>query len=235
MSLGVGRDVNWLLRRRFLALLIALALLLLGYPMLQGVFAARLLFDALLTLVFLAALLVVFEDRRLRLLAFVLGLPTLVGNWTGYAVPETHRLHWAVAFHLSAALFLGFAVVALLRAVFRAQTVSADAIYGAFCGYILTGLAFGHVYTASEMADPGSIYMSRPPADLSPGGEQQFYLLTYFSYTTLTTVGYGDLTPARAATRGLAVIEAILGQFYIAVLIAQLVSKRGNPLPPDGQ
>src|SRR5262245_36766856 len=118
----MGRVMDWLVRRRFLALLLAQGLLLIVYPIVRGVVGARLLFGALLTLVFLAALQVVVEDRRLRILAFVLGLPPVVGLWTGYVLPDLPRLPLLVGFHLSAVLFLGFAIAVLLRAVAREAT-----------------------------------------------------------------------------------------------------------------
>ena len=98
---------------------------------------------------------------------------------------------------------------------------------------MLTGLVFGHVYCALAVMDPGSIRLNQPPHGIPQVGEQQFFLLAYFSFMTLATVGYGDMTPGSDAARALAVLEAILGQFYIAVLIAELVSKRGKPPAPE--
>jgi hypothetical protein len=69
---------------------------------------------------------------------------------------------------------------------------------------------------------PGS-FGGLPPA---AGGPHAHFLLTYFSFVTLTTVGYGDITPAGDTARALAMIEAVAGQFYLAVLIAELVGKR---------
>jgi voltage-gated potassium channel len=218
--------MEWLLRRRFLALLVALLMLLIIYPVLHDVFDAQIVVDVLVTLVFLAALQVVFTRGHLRALALLLGIPTLVGVWTGYFLPGLPRMPLAITFHVLAVLFFAFTIATILRAIHRESSVSADSIYGAFCGYFLAGMAFGHLYCVIELAIPGSF---RGDADFMTQLQTEHhrhFLLSYFSFITLTTVGYGDVVPARATARALAVVEAILGQFYIAVLLAELIGKR---------
>ena len=215
-----------LLRWRFLALLVTLALLLVVSPVLQAAFDSRLVFDALLSLVFVAAFAAVFTERSLRVPALLLGIPTLLGAWTGDVVPGLPRLPLAVGFHLVATAYLGLAIAAILRAVHREERVSADSVYGAFCGYLLLGLAFGHLYSLLEAVAPGSFRLRHDLATPVHDPERRQFLLTYFSLVTLTTVGYGDITPGSDPARGLAAVEAVLGQFYVAVLIAELIGKR---------
>jgi hypothetical protein len=231
--------VSWLLRRRFRALLVALVLLLAVYPLLRGIFAARVLFDALLTLVFVSALFATFSRHSTRLASLLLGVPTLLGQWTGYVLPGLPQEPLAIAFHLLAAAFLGFVVAAILRMVYSEEAVSADGVAGAFCGYLLVGAAFGHLYCVVETLAPGSYAGGEGfTAQLRDEGRRSF-VLTYFSFMTLTTVGYGDVTPASDTAKGLATVEAVAGQFYIAVLVAELIGKRvsqvisrGPPGPP---
>jgi voltage-gated potassium channel len=215
--------MSWLHRRRFLALLLALVLLLVVYPLLRGVAGTRLLFDALLTLVFLAAVPAVFTQKQLRLLAVALAVPTVVGAWTGYLLPGLPRPPLVVAFHLVAALFFALTVGTILLDIFRAESVSADGIYGALCGYLLVGLVFGHLYCLLECVAPGSFRGTEGFVVQLEDEEQCHFLLTYFSLVTLTTVGYGAIVPASDAARGLAVVEAVMGQFYIGVLVAELI------------
>jgi hypothetical protein len=96
----------------------------------------------------------------------------------------------------------------------------------AFCGYLLVGLIFGHLYGAIDDLIPrsfgGAGWMG---AELFDEGRRHF-LLIYFSLSTLTTLGYGDITPASGAARGVAVVEAVSGQFYLAVLIAELIGRK---------
>jgi hypothetical protein len=218
--------MNWLLRRKYLTLLLALVLLLAVYPVLRGFTAARFLFDAMYTVVFICALLVLSADRRLRLLACLLAVPTLLGAWTHYVLPDLPRPPLLIGFHLAAAVFFLFVLASILRAIFREEAVSQDSIYGAFCGYLLIGVTFGHLYCALETVLPGSYQGSGRLTAQFDHEEGLHFLLTYFSLATLTTVAYGDITPASDPARSLAVIEAIGGQFYMAVLIAQLIGKR---------
>jgi hypothetical protein len=222
----MGRIVNLFVRRKFLMLLLTLFILMVVHPLLHATFAERLLWDVFFTCLVLVAFFVLFTERHLKLPAILLGVPTVAGAWIGYHVPGVPRLPALVAFHLVAAVFFGFTVGAILRRIYQDKNISSESIYAAFCGYVLVGLAFGHLYTVIESVHPGSFHASAAMADAPPGEDKVFFLLSYFSLITLTTVGYGDITPAGHGARGLAVVEGILGQFYIAVLIGELIGKR---------
>jgi len=198
-----------LVERKYLALLVSLIVLVVVFPLLRVATETRLLLDFLFSLVFLAALLVVFESNRSRVAALLLGVPTLVGLWTGYLIPGIARLPLQVGFHALAALFFGFAIGVILRGIHREVGVSADSVYGAFCGYLLLGLAFAHVFCLLELLEPGSFRGAGFSIQLRD--DRRHFLLVYFSFPTLTTVGYGDITPSSDAARSLAMIEAILG------------------------
>src|SRR5262245_3151542 len=134
--------MNKLFRRKYQLLLLVLVMLVVVYPLLRSVYSGRILADILYTLLFVTALFVFFTDRAFRLLALVLGIPTVLGVWVGYVLPGLPRQPLYIGFHLVAAAFLGFAVAMILRTIFREKTISADSIYGAFCGYLLVGLIF---------------------------------------------------------------------------------------------
>ena len=91
---------------------------------------------------------------------------------------------------------------------------------------MLIRLIFGHVFCLVELLAPGSFRGGEAVADSFQNEDARRSLLNYLSFVTLTTVGFGDVSPATSATRWLAVVEAILGQFYIAILVAELVGKR---------
>jgi hypothetical protein len=218
--------------RKYQALLIALLGLVVVFPLVGSAADTRLVLYLFVTLVFLTSLVVIFDDRGQRVAAALLGVPSLAGLWTGYLLPGAPRLPLAVGFHLLAILFFAFTIRVVLRDVFRERDVSVDGVCGAFCGYLMTALAFAHLYNVLELLAPGSFR----GADFTPqmADEHRHYLLTYFSLITLTTVGFGDVTPAGAA-RGLVAVEAVVGQFYIAVLVAALIGKRVGraPDPPE--
>jgi hypothetical protein len=175
---------------------------------------------------FLAAFQVIFTQRSVRLAALVLGIPSLAGIWAGDVLPGLPRFHLIVGFHLLAATFISFTMAMILWNIFQEERVTSDSIYGAFCGYLLAGVAFGHLFCFVENLSPGS-FQGGPGVTVELRDEDRcHFLLTYFSFITLTTVGYGDIRPGDDAARALAAAEGVLGQFYIAVLIAELIGKR---------
>src|SRR5262249_16444355 len=143
-----------------------------------------------------------------------------------YVLPGLPRIPLLVGFHLVAALLFGFTVATILRAIHKEASVSADAIYGALCGYLLVGAAFGHLYCLTEALNPGSFRGSEQFSTQLEMDDRHHFMLIYFSFVTLTSVGYGDITPGSGIVRSLAVVEAMMGQFYIAVLIGELIGKR---------
>jgi hypothetical protein len=118
-------------------------------------------------------------------------------------------------------LMMAFAVILILRAVLRAKEVTLQSIFGAVSAYLVIGLMFAAGYTAMN-AFAGVPFF----ANGQPGSTATFQ---YFSFTTLTTVGYGDFTAAAASGRAVAVMEAVLGQVFLAVLLGWLVSVFRGP------
>jgi voltage-gated potassium channel Kch len=132
------------------------------------------------------------------------------------------------------AVFLAFCTYnrkSLLRAVLTRPNISAESIFGAICAYLLIGLAWGTLYAVIEVTNPGSFQASSELADALRSTETRQSVLVYYSFVTLTTVGYGDITPLSPAARTLAWLEAMMGQFYIAVLVAFLVGIRVSQGP----
>ena len=234
--------MDWLKKWKYLALLLSLLVLVVVFPILRATPVTRVLLDVMFSIVFLAAFLIVFTKRWLRVVAFLLGTPTLLGIWTGYFIPGWPQKPLMFGSHLLSAMFYSFTISIILRDVHQEKGVSADSVYGAFCGYLLTGLTFGHLFRLVELTRPGSF---QGDAFVGTSPEEHHFLLTYFSFLTLTTVGYGDIVPTGDLARGLAVLEAVAGQFYLAVLVAELIGKRVSqglmpaaedvpPPPPSG-
>ena len=117
---------------------------------------------------------------------------------------------------------IGFLLVAItftMKRIATSNEISANRIIGAICVYLLLGVIWALTYTVVDLASPESF------AGFSPMQEQGWDSeWLYFSFVTMTTLGYGDILPVSATARGLAYMQAIVGQFYIAVLVAGLVS-----------
>lgn len=119
-------------------------------------------------------------------------------------------------------LLIGFLLVAIMftmKQVAIGNEISADRIVGAICVYLLLGVIWALAYTVLDFISPGSF-----AGFLPMGGQGWDSEWLYFSFVTMTTLGYGDILPVSAMARGLAYIQAVVGQFYIAVLVAGLVS-----------
>jgi len=116
--------------------------------------------------------------------------------------------------------------VLVVRRVLARPTVDIQSIYGALSAYLITGLMFAAFYAAIDHLIHSPFF-----ADNQPGTTQTFQ---YFSFVTLTTLGYGDFTAAGSGGRALAVIEALAGQVFLATLVARLVSAYRTPARQAG-
>jgi hypothetical protein len=127
-------------------------------------------------------------------------------------------------------LLLLLTVVIIVERVLRLDAVTIQSIYGALSAYLVIGLMFASFFAATDSVTGADFF-----ADGEPANTQTFQ---YFSFTTLTTLGYGDFTAAGSFGRAVAVLEALTGQVFLATLVARLVSAyRGtagrNPPPED--
>ncbi len=232
-----------LFRHRFKLLLASLVGLILIVPVVLDLVPGRVRgVDALVvfgisTVALLAGTLVLSDRRGLR--AFALGL--LISSLLLEAVTA---LVWpqelALSHHLLRFLFLGFVIVELLRQLFQPGPVTFDTISASLCVYLLLGLLWAHVYVVMETLAPGCVItVVQPGAGLAAaGGEPALSLrMLYFSFTTLTGVGYGDIVPATTTARMCAVTEAMIGQAYLYVMVARLVGMQVSQAftaPPAG-
>jgi hypothetical protein len=191
-------------------------------PILLGFGVSAGWFDALLSMLVLAGILSLCCERQQRLFALLVGVPSVLFSVGGHALTgETSK--WVLfAGHLCQVLFLLGAAVVIVRSMFGSGALTFDSIAGAVCGYLFLGLGWAVIYSMIESFWPGSFEAGQSLISGEESTPRQ--VLTYFSFVTLTTVGYGDVLPVTPVTRTCAWIEAIMGQFYLAVIVAGLVS-----------
>ena len=204
-------------RSPLLSLLIALLALLLLYPFFAGSVMAHAVWDMCSFAILLLGISAISHVRRRLVIAVVLAIAVLGTKWSGYVIENARLL---LVNDGLAAIFFTFTACLLLADVLRTGAVTANKIYGALCVYLLIGLTWGFMFLTLEGVQPGSFLVGQAR---SSGIEKDPATLVYFSFVTLSTVGYGDITPLSPPARSLAFMEAIIGQIYLAVLVARLV------------
>lgn len=171
--------------------------------------------DVLYALLLLSGVLASRTGPRLFLLpAAAVAIAAHFGSWF-LPVPEP----WILATNLASLLVF---LVVVLTLTLRAGPVTFHRIQGAVAAYLLLGLLWGHAYALVASLRPHA-FSGMPGA---AEGARAFY---YFSFVTLTTVGYGDILPVHPAARSLAMLEAVTGPLYLAILVARLVSLSVSP------
>ncbi len=127
--------------------------------------------------------------------------------------------------------FYSVVAFSLIRSLFQAQDrITADTLCGAFSVYLILGLLWTMAYAILESAAPGSFHFSMDGAP----PEARFDHFLGFSFTTLTTLGYGNVAPATPQADAMTTLEAIVGQVYLVIVIARLVAlqiAQGNKSP----
>lgn len=137
-------------------------------------------------------------------------------------VSPTHRLYLIGA--ISWFLFFAFVTVSEVRGVLKQKEVTSETISMSISVYLLLGLTWGILYVVIFAFQPQAFSFGASPAPVLAAGQQNvFPLFVYFSLTTLSTIGFGDITPLTLQARYAAVAEGITGQFYLAILVARLV------------
>ncbi len=197
---------------------LALALLLLAY-VLQS-FTGTIV-EPVVDLLFILLFLLVLIDPRWPKLGIAAGLIAVaVSASLTLAYGATDNLALGAWSSVLNATLLFWSVVLVLVRVARQRVVTISTVFGALLAYALLGFAFASVYAAIDLATGDAIFAQGvvPQADY-----------VYFSFVTLTTLGFGDLTPALDIIKRLVVVEALIGQIFLVVLVARLVSLWARP------
>jgi len=184
----------------------------------------RTILDLFIILVLATAAYTVIGRKRTFFLALVLlvsGLILVLGDYQWHS--NKVMIFGCVCF----VGFLGIVIFSILKEVMTQKEVSFDTISGALNGYLLIGMMWGFAYQAVEAAWPGSFHIAELAprlAGVSAYVGPQLSSLFYFSFVTITTTGYGDIIPLSTIAGQLAITESVVGQFYMVVLVARLVS-----------
>src|SRR5262245_2595103 len=211
-----------------LAALIVVALVeSFGHRQVLGPVLSDLVIVTLLLLVFL----IVFTRRVNRLVAFFAWATVVVAQGAHYLLPGASEAPLRLLYHSAALLLVGFATLVILRNIFEQRVVRVDDLLGAVCGYLLAAEAWSNLFMLIEIFVPGSFSVG---PGFGAGGDTwygQIAVLHYVSLGSLTGLGSGEIVPIRPPATMLTTLEAVFGQFYIAVVVARLVGERLSQAP----
>ncbi len=199
----------------FKNLLFFLLLYIVGSPFLEPYSSLAVFAHISLSMVLFAAVYAVNKKKNQRSVAIALLLPLMALYWLGiYEVVAFSRF----GAHLLFTVFYGLLVYSFTIQITHAKRVSTNVLSATLSLYLIIGLFWGALYTLLNEISPGSY-----SGNLLENTQNTFHVFNYFSFVTLTTLGYGDITPQTAGASSLCQMEAIVGQFYTAVVVAWLV------------
>lgn len=204
--------------RRHLYLLVSLLVIIVATPILVPLRNGLLFVNIIGAGVLIAGSYAVSNRKHFLAVATLLAGASLIGNWFMVTYPS----HVGVVIaHTCTIVLLSFFAATILSYVVRNGRVTADRIYAAICAYLLIGFAWAFAYALLDEFQPGAFAC---PTEVAPGDYiGRVMQMRYFSFITLATVGYGDIVPRTPGARTMAILEAIVGQFYLVALIGRLV------------
>jgi len=204
----------------------SLVTLIFVIPPLQSRAEATLLVQIFFTLAFVSGLSAATPRRAARAVGTVIFAAAIALQWLDYFAP---RAGLGISTALGRLVAVGLLTVLVVRQVFREGPITLQRIQGAVAVYLLLGIAWAGIYQLIDGIWPGAFRFSEAPRNRGEVANS----LAYYSFVTLTTMGYGDITPVHPVARSAAILEALTGQLFPAILIARLVAMelagRGGP------
>ncbi len=213
---SIIEQVKWHIKNRYLFLFISMGLFILLPPFIIPVPYLRTVIYLLISLVIINCTIVLFDRSRNSRMGLGILLVSLLFIWLSLTLGQAGKLPELVR-AIIFALFFGFTFVKIIRDIIRMREVNFQMIVGAMAAYFLLGLTGAILFQITDILYPGSFS--------NPAITGTFYSWVYFSFVTLSTLGYGDITPLTAQGQAVAIFVSVSGQLFLAVLMAMLVGK----------
>jgi len=217
-DLSGGRKwLKWMLEYRFVMVVFAIALQTIIFTIFVslvdvGEQGLAIVGSSTFILLLIVCALAVSKDRKSARIGLIWGGISIIATWLGILIPELGFLGF---FYLT---FFLYTTVVIIYTVTASKEININIIFGSIAGFFLIGVMGATVCSIIEILIPGSFHMSEDMGNL-------YTPFFYYAFITMTSLGYGDITPATELTRAISVYLVVIGQLYLAITVAILVGK----------
>ncbi len=213
--------IAYVRRNRCSVVLAALCLFIIVNPLIAGSRIGTAILSAAMLAILALAVWALRAGRLMLWLVLALALVTAdaiaINQWSGFPM--------GVVVLAAVATSMGVVTIALLRYVLDWHAITTDKVFGAVAAYVLIAFTFASLFGLLQLVQPRAFYVA---AANDPDGYLGWHDMMYFSFTVLTSTGFGEITPATNMARSLIVIEQVLGVMYVAFLVARLANLYGT-------
>ena len=200
-------------------LMISFILMIILYPFLETGTSSIIFWNILLSIVLFFGVFAVSYSKKNFILALIFALPWFVLAWIEQVTGPLSLIPGLISL-ISIILFFTFTLIIIFNFVLKSEIINKDVLFGAVCIYLLLGGIFTLIYFLIEVVHPGSFFID---PKFNTDGILNALDFMYYSFSTLTTLGYGDIIPVSSHARSFAILEAVLGVMYLAIIISRLV------------
>lgn len=208
---------------RFAVFLFLLLSLIIIPPYFKDLETVEFFWEGMLTAVLVWALWTVTSNRRAMLLAIVLLVPTVVSTW----LQDIAHMNRQIAYIDNFTNIIYFGLISAYLAIFIAKSrrVNSEVLFASMCLYISLAVLWAGIFTNLELFyNPAFSFYGGTAQEADIRHDELFKYMVYYSFVTLSTLGYGEIIPVNRVAQNWAAVEAMVGQFFIAIVIARLVS-----------
>ena len=202
---------------KYLILLFVLAFLLLVSPFFRETYVAKLYFSFIITFFVAVGLYADIERKRIDYIELALGILAFIFTWVDYAIAEKFSI--VLTTQLIYALYFFYFTVELIAKIIITEKISANLIYASIVGFLMLGLLGATLASIIGLTFPNAYSIS------TNIGHYRFENYIYYSFISITTVGYGDMIPVQPAAKMLAIILCVSGHFYSTIIMSIIIGK----------
>jgi len=207
---------NWLFDHRHPIFLAGLIIFFILPEVLEKIFLINVPFQIFITILIVTSIMIIQTSPRKRILSYVLVLLLVIFIFIMNNYKNTASLQFTA--YILLFIYFSFITFFLFKDLLRSKKVTTSVIIGVFTGYFMIGVISFFIYAFLELAYPDTLNIDL----MSEKGVEDIF---YFSFITLTTIGYGDFAPTSALGQRMAILEGLTGQFYLAIVMAIIVGK----------